>query len=386
MRILFFLHRIGPYHHARFTELAKSCELIAVEILPASAEYDWKPIEVTANYQRVQMKTDASGKEPGGKKLLREVQNILEQYRPGAVITMGWSNRTYMAALYAAKKMGIPVFSMSDSTYDHTRRYSVIELIKSSIVTCFDGFVTAGSRSENYLQKLSVQPQIIFKPFDVVDNSHFRKTGELIKSFDYDTPYLLCISRYIPEKNLFNLIEAYHRFLTLHPDERTILYLVGSGPLEPVLREKISQLPHQQIRLFPFVQYDELPSLYQHARGLILASVSDQWGLVVNEAMAAGLPVLVSKGCGCADDLVKNGENGWIMDPTPDGIIAALEKFFAKTPEQLREMGQIGQRIIQHYDLKDHKIAVLSMIENAPQPPLKMSKFQKLIVFLRIFL
>ncbi|MGC8823427.1 MAG: glycosyltransferase family 4 protein [Bacteroidales bacterium] len=357
-----------------------------VEILPGSKEYAWESIKETPNYQRIQMKPHISGTELKGKRLLREVQILFDRYQPTAAITMGWSNRTYIAALYIAKKNGIPVFSMSDTTYNDTKRYVIFEQIKKILVAGFDGFVTAGTRSEKYLLKLGVSPEIIFKPFDVVDNSHFQHKREKIPGFNYEMPYLLCLSRYLPRKNLFNLIKAYHSYLSLHPDEKTILYIVGSGPLETSLKSLIGSFQHQQIRLHPFVQYDELPELYRHARGLILASTSEPWGLVVNEAMAAGLPVMVSNRCGCVDDLVKDGENGWIMDPTSEGIVATLEKFFNKTPEQLREMGKIGQKIIQQYDLKDHRIAVLSMIENAPQTSRKISKFQKLIVFLRIFL
>ncbi|HOK98460.1 MAG TPA: glycosyltransferase family 4 protein [Bacteroidales bacterium] len=386
MRILFFLHKIGPYHHARFTELAKNCELIAVEILPDSKEYDWQNIDTGVNYQRVQMKTNAHGQELKGSALLHEIRNLIDWYRPQAIITMGWSNRTYMAALYLAKKEKIPVFSMSDSTYNDVKRYPIMESIKSYIATSFDGFVTAGRRSENYLLKLGVSPEIIFKPFDVVDNSHFQVEGKRMLSFDYDSPYLLCISRYIPKKNLFTLIEAFHHYITLHPEEKTVLYIVGSGPLESALKARISKYTHHQIRLHPFVQYDELPSLYHHARGLILASTSDQWGLVVNEAMAAGLPVMVSNRCGCVDDLVIDGENGWVFEPSLEGIVTTLEKFFAQSPEKLREMGMKGQKIIQAYDLKDYKIAVLSMIDNARKATRKWSRFQKLIVFLRIFL
>ena len=64
-----------------------------------------------------------------------------------------------------------------------------------------------------------------------------------------------------------------------------------------------------------FKQYDELPIYYGLAGAFIHASTTEQWGLVVNEAMAAGLPVIVSERCGCAPDLVENGRNGFTFDP-----------------------------------------------------------------------
>ncbi|MCX7986532.1 MAG: glycosyltransferase family 4 protein [Bacteroidales bacterium] len=385
MRILFFLHRIGPYHHARFSELAKKCELTVVEILPSSDEYEWKPLTVISNYLRVKMKNNDKGEELRGYKLMKEVRNLVDAYQPQAVITMGWNNRTYMAALFVAKKRNIPVFAMSDSTYDHVKRFKIIEFIKRLLVKSFDGFVTAGKRSEQYLHFLGVEKSFIFKPFDVVDNTHFKQVGDYLPDFDYSKPYILCVSRYIPEKNLFTLIDAYHLYLQKHPDENTLLYIIGSGPLEKLLRSKIEKLSHRLICLLPFVQYEELPTLYHHAKGLILASTSEQWGLVVNEAMAAGIPVLVSNRCGCVDDLVFDGVNGWVMEPTLEGILNVLEKFFSTTPSRLKQMGKRGQDIISHFDLKDYTIAVLSMIERVKSKKIKWDAFQKLIVFLRIF-
>src|SRR5262249_59830905 len=64
-----------------------------------------------------------------------------------------------------------------------------------------------------------------------------------------------------------------------------------------------------------FKQYDELPAYYGLASAFVHTSTTEQWGLVVNEAMAAGLPVLVSERCGCGPDLVREGVNGFTFDP-----------------------------------------------------------------------
>jgi glycosyltransferase involved in cell wall biosynthesis len=96
-----------------------------------------------------------------------------------------------------------------------------------------------------------------------------------------------------------------------------------------------------------FRQYDELPAYYGLASAFVHASTTEQWGLVVNEAMASGLPVLVSEHCGCAPDLVENGVNGFTFDPYDVQALAALmQRVAAMTEVRRTAMARAGQRII----------------------------------------
>jgi glycosyltransferase involved in cell wall biosynthesis len=92
-----------------------------------------------------------------------------------------------------------------------------------------------------------------------------------------------------------------------------------------------------------FVQYPDLPAYYGLAEAFILASTIEPWGLVVNEAMASGLPVLVSQRCGCAPDLVREGQTGFTFDPEyPDSIAAALQLVSAD-PAAREAMGRLAR-------------------------------------------
>ncbi len=103
------------------------------------------------------------------------------------------------------------------------------------------------------------------------------------------------------------------------------LKLVGSGPKESSIREAIAKLPHpERVELLPFCQLEQLGQLYGQASAFVLASSIDQWGLVVNEAMAAGLPCLVSSACGCAVDLIDHGVTGWCFDPAAPSQLIEL--------------------------------------------------------------
>jgi glycosyltransferase involved in cell wall biosynthesis len=102
--------------------------------------------------------------------------------------------------------------------------------------------------------------------------------------------------------------------------------LLGDGPLLPEVNQTIKRLNLSgTVHLHGFKQYSELPSYYGLAGAFVHASTSEQWGLVVNEAMAAGLPVIVSDRCGCAPDLVADGVNGYTFPPhDPDALAERL--------------------------------------------------------------
>jgi glycosyltransferase involved in cell wall biosynthesis len=131
--------------------------------------------------------------------------------------------------------------------------------------------------------------------------------------------YFLFVGRLVWEKGVFDLLSAY---ASLDPNLRAAIALlfVGEGPDRQRLEEQARLISGQV--LFPgFVHRDQLPAYYALADMLILPSHTEPWGLVVNEAMACGLPVVVSRAAGCVADLVRAGWNGRIVSP---GDIAGI--------------------------------------------------------------
>src|ERR1035441_6959071 len=125
------------------------------------------------------------------------------------------------------------------------------------------------------------------------------------------------------------------------------LVLLGDGPLRSALNSQLSTLNlHSHVLLPGFKQYPDLPVYYGLASAFIHASTTEQWGLVVNEAMASGLPVLVSNRCGCATDLVQAGVNGFTFDPYNEQEMAALMLKVSAFNFPLSDFGSQSQRII----------------------------------------
>lgn len=152
-------------------------------------------------------------------------------------------------------------------------------------------------------------------------------------------------------KNLTILVDAYARYVATARESAWSLVLSGSGPLEGILRAQVAAEGLGTRVCFPgFVQYPDLPAFYGLAGAAILPSSSDQWGLVVNEAMAAGLPVLVSSRCGCAPDLVCSAENGHTFEPDSADVLAGLMRRVAgMDKDRLASMGNRSRDLIAAY-------------------------------------
>ncbi len=130
--------------------------------------------------------------------------------------------------------------------------------------------------------------------------------------------------RFVPKKNLDVLLEAFAAYCeaSRSPWE---LVLCGDGPMKEGLEAMTRELGiSDHVRMPGFVQYEDLPSYYGLAQAFVHASHREQWGLVVNEAMAAGLPVLVSERCGCVPELVQQGVNGFTFPPSDAAALKRL--------------------------------------------------------------
>ncbi|MFO7628551.1 MAG: glycosyltransferase [Prochlorococcaceae cyanobacterium] len=129
------------------------------------------------------------------------------------------------------------------------------------------------------------------------------------------------------------------------------LRLLGCGPLQNEIAAQIASLPEpRRVRLEPFQQLEALQRSYGQASAFVLASHSDQWGLVVNEAMAAGLPVLVSDACGCAIDLVEHGVSGWCFDPAqPEQLTVLLHTAERQRPAERKAMVETARQRLEAF-------------------------------------
>jgi glycosyltransferase involved in cell wall biosynthesis len=225
---------------------------------------------------------------------------------------------------------------MSESNQHDSPRLSLIEGIKRKFVGACAAAVVGGKTHASYLGSLGMAPERIFQGYDVVDNSFFIRGAEQARrsaasartALLLPSRYLLASARLIPKKNLTCTILAYKLLTETNASSIPDLVILGDGPEKPILEKLASDLNLQdRIHFHGFQPYVKLPTYYALAEAFIHASVAEQWGLVVNEAMASGTPVIVSAKCGCSPDLVIDGHTGYQFDPhSPRDLAEKLER------------------------------------------------------------
>jgi glycosyltransferase involved in cell wall biosynthesis len=285
----------------------------------------------------------------------RELWRVLEKIAPQVVAIPGWGSVAALLALEWCRKKNVPTLVMSASTEVDESRSWWREWLKSQVVRQFNAGIGGGKPHVDYFVRLGLSRNTTFVGYDVVGNDHFSQGADTARSQverihankSIPSHYFLNSSRFIEKKNLARLIDAYAQYQKIAGTDAWHLVVIGDGPLRTEVENHISRLNLQPyIHLPGFKQYDELPEYYGLAGAYVQASTTEQWGLVVNEAMASGLPVLVSDRCGCAPDLVHTGINGYTFDPFNVEELAGLMQKLAGNECDLAAMGQASRGII----------------------------------------
>jgi glycosyltransferase involved in cell wall biosynthesis len=356
-RVAVLFQRFGPYHHARLNAAGQLLAVCGVEACGMESTYAWDKVEGAAAFTRVTLTERETDTREWRQELRRKMWRALDDLKPHVVAVPGWSFVDALSALEWCDANHTPAVVMSESTAWDERRTFWKEWIKTRLVKMNSAGLAGGTPHEKYLIQLGLAPNRIFLGYDVVDNDYFQKQADaaradaqnLRQKFGLPGKYFLASARFVGKKNLFRLLQAYARHRELAENKSAVwsLVLLGDGPLKPELKQLVADLKLDNCVQMPgFKQYHELPAYFGLAGAFIHASTTEQWGLVVNEAMASGLPVLVSDRCGCAADLVSPGVNGFQFNPNDaDELTQLLLKISAKT-FPLADFGAASRRII----------------------------------------
>jgi 1,2-diacylglycerol 3-alpha-glucosyltransferase len=363
-------HHIGPYHHARLNAAADRLSVTGIEW--SAKGYDaWGAADAPARYTKVSLFSEAADHHPGRRQRREAFCWVLEQAKPDVTAVNGWNNFGSLVAANCCVRRGIPMVVMSESARGDEPRTWWKEMIKRRIVDFYSAALVGGERHVEYLVELGMPRDRIFTGYDTVDNPYFQRRAFEIRSshlrrghggqaaFEirekYGLPenYFLASARFIEKKNLASLIRAYAKYRERSQlsggDAPWQLVLLGDGPLRETLNTQLSALNlHGHVHLPGFKQYDELPVYYALANAFVHASTTEQWGLVVNEAVASGLPVIVSNRCGCVPELV-NG-NGFTFDPFDEQeLVERLLKMASLSDDERTRLSDASYRISEDF-------------------------------------
>jgi glycosyltransferase involved in cell wall biosynthesis len=351
--------RLGPYHLARLQGAAEvlareGLTLAAIAIAGSDGVYAWDRVDDRKVCPTANLFPQKNYEAIGERELSERLHACLDEFNPLAVALPGWAFSESQHGLAWCRQRQRPAILMSESSREDHVRLWPRELLKQNRVRQFSSALVGGVRHVAYARQLGIPRAAIFTGYDAVDNAYFARGSDWIRREAAPTRqarrlparYFLTSSRFIAKKNIEGLLRAYALYVARTPAGRDLV-VCGDGPERDRLHGLARELGLEKRLHWPgFVQYPELPLYYGLADAFILASTTEPWGLVVNEAMACGLPVLVSDHCGCAPDLVHAGENGFTFDPrNTEDIAGALAKV-PDDPAALARLGAASRRII----------------------------------------
>lgn len=357
---------LGPYHWARVLEAHRQCsaegfEFHVLETAAKDALYAWdRSAGDRYPYHHVAFENEVF-ESIGAHEMHAGIIRMLDDVRPDVVIVNSYSFPDARACLWWARKNGVATVLMTDSKADDAPRKAWKESLKSLIVRQFDAAFLAGSPQKDYFSSLGFPVDRMTFGCDVVDNAFFTSNAKRIRTSSVEpsslpglaepAPFMLASSRFIARKNLAMLLDAYARYRDRTP-EPLRLVILGDGPLRGALEQQMRDHAIEGVTLAGKCAFEALPEYYSRARLFVHPALQDTWALVVNEAMASGLPVLVSTGAGCHRDLVEPGINGACFDPRDPESLAGLMVEFGHDQEKLSQAGHESQRIISGWSLQ----------------------------------
>lgn len=285
--------------------------------------------------------------------LSRMLWSRLSELDPEIVLVPGYYTLPAVVAALWARTHGRQSVLMTESTAgDHTRSWWK-ERIKSGLIRLlFNWAVTGGAAHVRYLRQLHVPADRIARFYDVVGNKALSEAAaQLRKGSDaaaneLPVPYFLFVGRLAKEKNVEGLLRAWTAYR--EQGGTWSLVIAGSGPERDSLEAIVSATQYRDDVLFTgHKTSQQLIPFFSFAACFVLPSTREPWGLVVNEAMAAALPVLVSTRCGCAEDLVQQGRNGFVFDPENGAeFVECLWAMERSSPAERAAMGASSAEII----------------------------------------
>jgi glycosyltransferase involved in cell wall biosynthesis len=363
-RIAVIFSTFGPYHVARLNALSRRADVIAVEVSAVNRVYGWNKGGQGLNARHVTLLEKDAESSRQSSLIQERLSAFFAEHKPDVVAIPGWYTVGALSALLWCVRNGVPGILLSDSQAHDRPRNRLVEAIKARIVRLYSAALVGGRSHIDYLAALGFDRRHCHVGFDVVDNRHFSQSSS--PPSPARAEQFLLVSRLVSKKNLVRFLEAYRGYLAEEDGKGWPLVVAGDGPLRKELEDLSVRLGiADRITWLGFVQYGQLPAVYASAGALVLPSVSEQWGLVVNEAMAAGLPVLVSERCGSAFELVRNGENGFTFDPSSTEAMKKALKEISADPQRRLRMGERSKAVISGWDVDLFADNLLAAVDGA---------------------
>lgn len=304
--------------------------------------------------------------------LLLRLRRVLREIRPDAVLVTGWNEPGLMAVYPLMRLLGVPVILRGESNALRVRS-SLTRLLHRLLLNFVSAIVVIGKANRQFYLNNGVPAGRLFDGVYFVESERMvamamthtmdRNGLRADNKFDDEDFVFTFVGKHVPFKRPMLLVEA--AALARQRGLPVKLLFAGSGELTDALKQRAVELG-VPVHFTGFLNQTEMWKAYVPADAFVLPSTNGEtWGLVTNEAMLFGLPVIVSDQVGCGPDLVIDGETGYVFSGEAEGLASAMEKLI-KNRDHAPAMGAAGRKLVQekysmHVATEGLKAALLSI-------------------------
>lgn len=304
-----------------------------------------------------------------------EVINYLKKEKYDAIWVHGWNSFTNLLVCLIAPVFGVSILLRSETnllTHGSVIKNFLKRITLNFLFKRISAFLAIGKYNADFYKSYGIKGEKIFCVPYAVNNDFFtQKAKELLPmkyalrkkySIPENVPVILFSGKLIPQKRPMDLLKAFHELKKEHFSAS--LVFVGDGSLKNKLENYVKNINLEQVFFMGFKNQTELPEFYAMSDVFVLPSEQEPWGLVVNEAMCFGLPVVVSDKVGAGGDLVKEGDNGYIFQFGDYLALKEMLRLVLSDDNKRKKMGMKSKEIIRKWSYNEDIEGLLSCLNN----------------------
>lgn len=314
--------------------------VVGLEIASASDTYAWDKSADNVPYEKCTLFPNMRYEETTFPARFFRILKYCRSMEAKHVFISTFAPAEYFLTALSLRFLGCRVYAMTDSKFDDKQRFLVREMIKTIFYIPYHGALVGGMRSKSYMHFMRFPNKDIFHGYDTVSLSRVRSLADsppAPNGVPHSERHFTIISRLVPKKNIPMAIAAYETYRLLAGVSARDLHICGSGELEDQLRSEVAKRGLSGFEFHGFLPAAGVARILATSLALILPSIEEQWGLVVNEAVAMGVPILCSDNVGARDSLVRTGVNGYVFEAdNADGLAYLMYRLATDEPEWRR--------------------------------------------------
>jgi L-malate glycosyltransferase len=328
------IDRLEAVHDSGVTDL----EIVGVAATTRSFTYPWQP-RASSRVKTYGLLDRKYEETRAWERLVRRLRD-LRNHKVKIAFLCNYDQLDTLIVALVLRLSGARVFSMMESKFDDKPRKAWREFLKTIFLLPYHGALASGQRIREYTEFLGIPANRIFDGYDTVSVDRIRALGTRAvapEGVPFSRRHFTIVARHVEKKNLFMAIDAYDRYRRLAGPNARALHLCGTGKLEEALKADVAARGLTGVEFKGFLEPEVVVREFATSLALILPSKEEQWGLVINEALAMGVPILCSDNVGARDSLVRTAVNGYIFEPdNPEGLARLMSRLSTEELEWLR--------------------------------------------------